>query len=31
MEILINGRDNVEELAMTGVGRNRLELRWTQR
>ena len=31
MEILLNGRDNVEELAMTGVGRNRLELRWTRR
>jgi hypothetical protein len=31
MEILLSGRDNVEELAMTGVGRNRLELRWTQR
>lgn len=31
MEILLNGRDNVAELAMTGVGRNRLELRWTRR
>jgi len=31
MEILLNGRDNVEELAMTGVGRNRLELRWSRR
>jgi hypothetical protein len=31
MEILLNGRDNVEEVAMTGVGRNRLELRWNRR
>lgn len=31
MEILLGGRGNVEELAMTGVGRNRLELRWTRR
>jgi len=31
MEILLNGPERVEELAMTGVGRNRLELRWTRR
>jgi hypothetical protein len=28
MEILLDTRNRVQELAMTGVGRNRFELRW---
>jgi hypothetical protein len=28
MEILIDNRDRVQEIAMSGVGRNRFELRW---
>jgi len=31
MEILLDSRGRVEELAMTGVGRNRFELRWQAR
>lgn len=31
MEILLDSRDRVQELAMTGVGRNRFELRWQPR
>lgn len=31
MEILLDSRNRVQELAMTGVGRNRFELRWQPR
>jgi hypothetical protein len=31
MEILLDTRNRVQELAMTGVGRNRFELRWQPR
>lgn len=31
MEILLDSRNRVEELSMTGVGRNRFELRWQER
>lgn len=31
IEILLDGKDRVRELAMTGTGRNRFELRWQAR